>query len=217
MAGVPCVSGEAEINANIRPGPDRQPWVSGDWFVAVCCVPPVLLPCLQGHDSRSNTRPADNLPVGGPAQLQQPGLGDGYPADMRVAAIRQREGLGPEQQQQEQQQDQQQQQNGLVNHMSGLGQMLNPDSTCYVSSGVHLLVASEVDLHLDPQVLRTPDETNLDQVSTSLSPDCPHVCCPGDGAAVRGQEGPSPASPLSSAPPPCCQQNDGQQVRPSAA
>ena len=109
--------------------------------------------------------------------MQQPGLADGFPADMRVAAIRQRAGLGPEQQQDQQQQQQQQdQQHGLVNHQSGLGQMLNPQSTCFASSVVHLLVATEVDLHLDPQVLRTPDETNLDQVSTSLSPDCPDKC-----------------------------------------
>ena len=122
-----------------------------------------FLPVVQGHDTRINSRPADDLPVGGPAHPQQPGLGDGYPADQRVGAIRQRAGLGPQQEgDQGDQQDHQGQ--GLVNHRSGLGQMLNPDSTCYVSSGVHLLVASEVDLHLDPQVLRTPDETNLDQV-----------------------------------------------------
>ena len=216
VSGVPCVSNQAEINANIRPGPDRQHWVSANWFWAVCCVPPIFHACVQGHDTRSNTRPADNLPVGGPAQPQQPGLGDGYPADQRVAAIRQRAGLGPEQQQ-EDQQDQQNNQQALMNHQSGLGQMLNPQSTCFVSSGVHLLVASEVDLHLDPQVLRTPDETNLDQVSTGLSPDYLNVCCTGRGAAVWRQEEPGPASSLPSTAPPGCQQDDGQQVQRSPA
>ena len=53
-------------------------------------------------------------------------------------------------------------------HVSGLGQMLNPFNTCYVSSVLQLLVPCELDLHLDPQVARTAREGNLDQVMLLL-------------------------------------------------
>ena len=53
-------------------------------------------------------------------------------------------------------------------HVSGLGQMLNPFNTCYVSSVLQLLVPCELDLHLDPQVARTAPEGNLDQVMLLL-------------------------------------------------
>ena len=48
--------------------------------------------------------------------------------------------------------------------MSGLGQMLNPQNTCYAAATVHCLVAMEVDLQLDGTAARGPNHMNLDQV-----------------------------------------------------
>ena len=53
-------------------------------------------------------------------------------------------------------------------HVSGLGQMLNPLSTCFASAGVQGLVAMEVDLHLDGSVTRGAQERTLDQEMPKL-------------------------------------------------
>ena len=154
----------------------------------------VYLCTVQGPDTRRTTRPADDLPVGGlPQPRQPPALGDGFPANMRVAAIRQRavQGQGGDQeqggdqdqqggdqeqqdllQQQEQLRQQQEQQAralGLRNHVSGLGQMLNPLNTCFASADVQVLVAMEVDLNLDGTVARGALQRILDQVLCVLS------------------------------------------------
>ena len=54
---------------------------------------------------------------------------------------------------------------GVVNHHSGLGQMMNPLNTCFAASTVQLVVAAGLDEHLDPTVALGAGERLLAQVT----------------------------------------------------
>ena len=69
----------------------------------------------------------------------------------------------------QQQQEQQARALGLRNHVSGLGQMLNPENTCFASASTQFVVATEVDMNLDGTVARGAQHRILDQVLCVLS------------------------------------------------
>ena len=110
-------------------------------------------------------------------QPSEPILTDGFPIDMRVDAIRQRarenvdrhegrEGRrGKDRGNTEDTSEggptdiidvnnQQHNMAELWNHISGLGQMQNPNNSCFASASIQCLTAMELDLYLDPTVMR---------------------------------------------------------------
>ena len=122
-------------------------------------------------------------------QLFQPALTDGFPIDMRVDSIQQRahenvderhdgreSRRGNERGDTEDTSDggptdiivnnnQQHNMAELWNHISGLGQMQNPNNSCFASASIQCLTAMELDLYLDPTLVRSTNSRNLVQVT----------------------------------------------------
>ena len=129
-------------------------------------------------------------------QPSEPILTDGFPIDMRVDAIRQRarenvdrhegregrrgnDGGNTEDTSEGGPRDtivdynnQQHNMTELWNHISGLGQMQNPNNSCFASASLQCLTAMELDLYLDPTVVRSANCRNLVQVTN-----CPSYHC----------------------------------------
>ena len=171
----------SEVIANIQGGSDPQPRVSRidqNSYYILCSV--LLMPfskLLQGPDRRRKVQPPDELEEGGPTQPSRPLLMDGFPVNMRVNSIRQRvlqvdDGEGENVEVRSNYLYTPPQNNQVVrNHASGFGQMLNPYNSCFASASIQCLTTLELDLHLDPNVERSANFLNLDQVYK-----CP-LCC----------------------------------------
>ena len=129
-------------------------------------------------------------------QPSEPILTDGFPIDMRVDAIRQRARENVDRHEGREgrrgndggntedtseggtreiivdHNNQQHNMTELWNHTSGLGQMQNPNNSCFASASLQCLTAMELDLYLDPTVVRSANCRNLVQVTN-----CPSYPC----------------------------------------
>ena len=125
---------------------------------------------LLGPDRRRTARPPDDLEEGGPTQPSLPLLTDGFPVNMRVNSIHRRvlqvdDADGENVEEPGNYCYSPPQNNRVVwSHASGFGQMLNPYNSCFASASIQCLTTLELDLHLDPNVERSANFSNLDQV-----------------------------------------------------